>query len=456
MGSHTKFAAVVLAAGKGTRMRSRIPKVLHRVCGREMVAHAVHAAESAAIDHIVVVVPQEAQPIRNALGDAVQYAVQSEQLGTGHALMQARSALSGAQHILVMYGDVPLVLPETLARLMQRHRDANACATILTSSVVDPDGKGRIVRNAAGSIVGIVEQADADPDTLAIDEINCGMYCFRAEWLWSHLQALPPSSSGEIYLTDLIEVAAREPSSVAWVTSDDPHETMGVNDRIQLSEAEAVMRQRIRERWMLDGVTMPHPESVYIDHAATLGQDTTVLPNTHISGATLIGKNCRIGPNTLVEDSHIGDGCEVMSSVVRGSTLEMGVDVGPFSHIRDGARIESGVHIGTSAEVKNSRIGRHSKMGHFSYMGDATLGANVNIGAGAVTCNYDGIAKHETHIGDGAFIGCDTMLIAPISVGAGAITGAGAVLTKDVPRNARVAGVPAKPLPSKQDTLPGA
>lgn len=447
MALQNEFAAVALAAGKGERMRSRVPKPLHRVCGREMVALAVDAAIAADADDVVVVTPPDDGGFRAALGDRARYVAQPLPIGSGDALMRARDAVGGARNVLVMYGDVPLVLPGTLKRLMRRHIDAEACATILTSTAADPEGKGRVVRGAGGDIVKVVEQPDADEQTLAVREVNCGIYCFRAAWLWDNLAALSPSASGEVYLTDLIAVAAKQAPPVAWESSDDPDETMGVNDRAQLADAEAVMRDRIRRHWLLQGVTMPHPESVYIDHAATLGQDTIVMPNTHIVGAARIGSDCRIGPNSVIENSDIGDDCQVTASVVRDSTIDANVDVGPFSLIRRGAHIHSEAYIGFSSEVKNSRVGPRSKIGHFGYMGDATLGADVNIGAGTATCGYDGVSKHETHIGDGAFIGCDTMLVAPVAIGDRAYTGAGAVITKDVPDDALVFGVPAKARP---------
>lgn len=426
-------------------MKSRAPKPLHRVCGREMLLLVMDAVNDAGVDTAAVVVPQDAAPFRAALGDAALYATQSEPLGTGHAVSQARAALTGAANILVLYGDVPLIRAETLRRLMQRHAESEACVTIITSRLANPDGMGRIIRDrATGGIIAIVEERNADADTLAIREVNSGFYCFRADWLWQNLERLTPAPNGELLLTDLIQAAVAQGLSVESVESDDADETMGVNDRVQLARAEDVMRRRIRERWMLDGVTMPDASTVYIDRSVTLGQDTVVLPNTHILGHSAIGSGCRIGPNSIIENASIGDNCEVVSSVVRDSTLESGVDVGPFSHIRGGAHIESGVHIGTSAEVKNSRLGRDTKMGHFSYMGDATLGENVNIGAGAITCNFDGESKHETVIGKDAFIGSDTMLVAPVNVGDGAATGAGAVVTEDVPDGALVVGVPAR------------
>ena len=443
------YAAVVLAAGIGTRMKSDTPKALHRVCGREMLLLIVDAIRDAGIDTAATVVPPDDAPFRSALGDSTLYATQSQPLGTGHALLQAQAALKGARNVLALYGDAPLIRPATLKRLMRRHAESEACVTIITSRPANPDGMGRIIRedtghDDTGRITAIVEERNADAGTLAIREVNSGFYCFRADWLWQNLERLTPAPNGELLLTDLIQAAVAQGLSVESIASHDAHETMGVNNRVQLAQAESVMRQRIRERWMLAGVTMPDASSVYIDHAAVLGQDTTVLPNTHITGHTAIGSGCAIGPNAIIDNSTIGDDCEVVSSVVRDSTLERGVDVGPFSHIRGGAHIESSVHIGTSAEVKNSRLGRGTKMGHFSYMGDATLGENVNIGAGAITCNFDGDAKHETVIGKDAFIGSDTMLVAPVKVGEGAATGAGAVVTKDVPDGALAVGIPAR------------
>ena len=446
----TNYAAVLLAAGLGTRMRSRTPKALHRVCGREMVSLALSAAREAGLENAVVVTPPDDERFRAALGDDALYAAQSQPLGTGNALMQARSALKGVDNIVVLYGDTPLIKPRMLADMMRRHAESEASVTLLTSSAVNPDGMGRITRDADGNITAIVEHEYADDKTLAIREVNCGFYCFRAAWLWQNLERLQPSPNGEVSLTDLIEVAATLGMGVVSVSSDDPHEAMGVNNRVQLAEAEAVMRRRIRKRWMLAGVAMPDPSSVYIDFDVTLGQDTVVMPNTHIRGRTRIGDSCEIGPNAIIDNAIIGDGCTITASVVRDSMLENSVNVGPFSHIRGVSHIESGVHIGTSAEVKNSRLGRETKMKHFSAVGDADLGARVNIGAGAITCNFDGIAKHRTTIGRDAFIGSGTMLVAPVRIGEGAATGTGSVVTRDVAAGAFVAGMPARKVPARK------
>ena len=438
------YAGVILAAGMGTRMKSGTPKSLHRVCGLEMLRHVIDAVRGIGIGRIAVVVPPDSRPFCSALGDSVLYATQAEPLGTGHALLQARSVLDDANNILVLYGDTPLITSETLERLAQRHSKSDAHASIITSQSAEPQGMGRVVRNEGGEITAIIEERDADADTLAISEVNSGFYCFRAPWVWQNLERLAPAPNGELLLTDLIHAATLRGLKVSSITSDDPEEAMGVNNRIQLAQAEATMRRRILEHWMLNGVTIPDVSSVYVDRSVALGQDTTILPNTHILGNSTVGADCNLGPNAIIENSTIGDQCEVVSSVIRDSILDSSVDVGPFSYIRGGSHIESGVHIGTSAEVKNSRLGRGTKMGHFSYMGDATLGTDVNVGAGAITCNFDGVSKNETVIGKDAFIGSDTMLVAPVVIGEGAATGAGAVVTKDVPAGSTVVGVPAR------------
>lgn len=450
----TTYAAVALAAGAGTRMRSDMPKVLHRVCGREMACLALDAARDAGLQLRAVVLPRDGERVRAAVvanDPAALFATQREPLGTGDALLQARAALEeagGADNIVVVCGDAPLIRASTLAELMRHHAETEACVTILTARIDKPDGMGRIVRAADGGVAAIVEQEYADADTLALREVNSGAYCFQAAWLWRNLERLPAAPNGETLLTDLVAAAVSQGLWVEAVEAADPQEILGVNDRVQLAQAEAAMRRRIRERWLLAGVTMPDPASVYIDCAATLGRDTIVLPNTHITGDTHIGAGCEIGPNSIVDNSRIGEGCVVTASVVRDSALEEGVDVGPFSYIRGGSRIGRDVHIGASAEVKSSRLGQGAKMGHFSYMGDATLGAGVNVGAGTVSCNYDGADKHETLIGEDAFIGSGTMLVAPVRVGKGAATGAGAVVTRDVAAGVVVAGAPARALPN--------
>jgi bifunctional UDP-N-acetylglucosamine pyrophosphorylase/glucosamine-1-phosphate N-acetyltransferase len=301
-----------------------------------------------------------------------------------------------------------------------------------------------VVRGADGELLAVVEAAQATPEQLRLSEVNVGAYCFDAEWLWETLPRLPLSPKGEYYLTDTVAAAVAAGRRVAVVTTGDEVEAIGVNNRAQLAEAEAALRRRINEQWMLAGVTLLDPATTYIEPGVTLGPDTVVLPNTHLAGRTRVGAGCVLGPNTIVRDTAIGDRCRVECSVLEGATLADEVSVGPFAHLRSGARLERGVHMGNFGEVKNSTLGPGVKMGHFSYVGDATLGAGVNVGAGTITCNFDGVKKSPTTIGAGAFIGSDTLLVAPVTVGPGARTGAGAVVTKDVPPDSLAVGLPAR------------
>jgi len=305
-------------------------------------------------------------------------------------------------------------------------------------------GFGRILRDEGGLVVGIVEEAVATDTQKKIRELNCGVYCFDGHWLWPHLTQLPLSPKGEYYLTDLVAMAVAEGQAVEALKISDVTEVLGINDRTHLAQAEAVVRKRINERWMLEGVTLLDPTLIFIDATVRIGQDTIIYPNTYLQGATTIGRQCRLGPNTIVRNSTVGDGCTIEASVIEGAILEEDVDVGPFSHLRKGAHLATGVHVGNFGEVKNSYLGPGTKMGHFSYLGDATVGREVNIGAGTITCNFDGQRKHPTAIEDGAFIGSDTMLVAPVRVGAGAKIGAGSVVTHDIPPHSVAYGVPAR------------
>lgn len=439
------LSVVVLAAGLGTRMKSALPKMLHPVAGRPMILYSVDNARALGADAVVLVVGHGADRVKAAVGEGVEYALQPEPLGTGHAVMQAESLLRGrADTVLVCYGDMPLLRLESLAQLVQTHRDAGATLTMLTLLADDPMGFGRILRDADGQVQRIVEDALATPEQKRIRELNCGVYCFRSDWLWKSLPKLQKSPKGEYFLTDLVEIAVAEREPVSTVTTEDAEQMLGINDRTHLARAEAVARQRIAERHMLNGVTILDPNTTYIDADVEIGADTVVLPNTHLQGHTRIGGGCRIGPNTIVRDSRIGSRCEVEASVVEEATLEDEVDVGPFAHLRKGAHLARGVHMGNFGEVKNSYLGPGTKMGHFSYLGDAEVGADVNIGAGTITCNYDGQRKHKTVIEDSAFIGSDVMLVAPVRIGARSKIGAGAVVTHDVPPDSVAYGVPAR------------
>jgi bifunctional UDP-N-acetylglucosamine pyrophosphorylase/glucosamine-1-phosphate N-acetyltransferase len=441
-----KISAVILAAGQGTRMRSELPKVLHLLAGKPLAWHALEAARQVTGERPVMVVGHGAEAVRRALGeDAAEYVLQSPQLGTGHAVLQAEAVLKErAELVLVTYADMPLVTPATLRRLVAAHRAQEGPITMLTVTADDPRGFGRVVREANGRVLEIVEEAQATPEQLAIRELNTGLFCFSADWLWPALHRIQLSPKGEYYLTDLAGLAVADGLPVKALVADDPLEVIGINTRLHLAEAEALLRRRINQAWMLQGVTMINPEATYIEPGVTIGNDTVLWPNTYLRGDTQIGAGCEVGPNTIILDSQVGDACTILASVLEGATVEDHVEIGPFARLRKGAHLAQGVHMGNFGEVKNSYLGPGAKMGHFSYLGDATIGPEVNIGAGTITCNFDGTRKHPTEIGEGAFIGSDTMLVAPVKVGEGARTGAGSVVTRDVPPYSLAVGVPAR------------
>jgi bifunctional UDP-N-acetylglucosamine pyrophosphorylase/glucosamine-1-phosphate N-acetyltransferase len=441
-----RLAAVILAAGQGTRLKSTLSKVLHPVAGRPLVSYAIETAEALVDVKPVLVVGRGSEAVRQVVGDRVTFVEQEEQLGTGHATLQARPALRGhSDLVMVTYADMPLLTVETLARLPEQQKQNSGPLTILTLLHDDPRGFGRVIRDETGAVMQVVEEAVATPEQLAIRTLNAGVYCFDADWLWDRVDQIPLSMpKGEYYLPDLIGMAVSEQLRVDTVVTADADQTIGINTRIHLAEAEQALRRRINARWMLAGVTMVDPLTTYIEPGVTIGQDTTIWPNTHLRGQTTIGAHCVLGPNTVVEDSQIGDGCRVLASVLERAVMEEDADIGPFSHLRPGARIGPGAHVGNFAEVKNAVLGSGVRMGHFSYIGDADVGSDANIAAGTITCNFDGTSKHRTVIGADAFIGSDTMLVAPVEVGPGARTGAGSVVTRDVPAGALAYGVPAR------------
>lgn len=436
---------IILAAGKGTRMHSRLPKILHPIGGRPMVEYALEAARQASSLRPVLVIGHQAAAIRAALGDQAEYVEQTEQHGTGHAVMQAQALLEGqAEQVIVSNADLPLLTGETLTALAEAHAKGKAVITLLTLKQKNARGFGRIKR-LKGKPVAIIEEAEATPKQLLIDELNVGAYCFNAKWLWAALTKLKPSAKkGEYYLTDLLAIAVKQAKKIHNLELQDPTEAIGINTREHLAEAEYALRQRINRHWMLAGVTIQDPHTTYIEPGVALGQDTTILPNTMLMAGTQVGEDCVIGPNTTISDSRVGNHCRIQAAVVEHAIIENDVEIGPFAHLRKGAHLEDGVHVGNFGEIKNSRLAPGVKMGHFSYIGDATIGKNVNIGAGTITANYDGQNKNPTVIEDGVFIGSDTMLVAPLHIGKGARTGAGAVVTKDVPPHTVVAGVPAR------------
>jgi|YNPNPStandDraft_1061719.scaffolds.fasta_scaffold00383_23 bifunctional UDP-N-acetylglucosamine pyrophosphorylase/glucosamine-1-phosphate N-acetyltransferase len=442
-----KIAAVILAAGQGTRMRSNIPKVLHPLAGKPMIDYSLEAVQSVTGQAPLVVIGHGAEAVEQAIGDRARCVVQQPQLGTAHAVQTAAPLLQGScDLLLVTAADMPLISPQTYQRLIETQKNNTGALTMLSVELADPHGFGRVVRNADGTVKCIVEEAQATPDQLTIRELNTAIYCFDAEWLWSALSQIKVSPKGEYYLTDAIGIATDAGLTVQAIRLENPEEAIGINTRAHLAEAEAVLRRRINLRWMLEGVTIVDPATTYIEADVQIGQDTVIWPNTYLRGKTVIGQNCVVGPNTMIEDCQIGDDCTILATVMEQAVVENHVEIGPYGHLRKGAHLAEGVHMGNFGEVKNSYLGPGVKMGHFSYIGDATIGKDVNIGAGTITCNFDGVRKHRTVIGENTFIGSDTMLVAPLTIGANAKTGAGAVVTHDVPDNTVVVGVPARPL----------
>ena len=433
------LTAVILAAGEGVRMRSRRPKVLHELCGRRLISYPISAAAAVGA-RLVVVIGRDAGQVGEAV-KAVNDAVlveQKERRGTGHALLQARGACpEDAGVILVLPGDMPLLSEATLRRLVAHHRETGAAATLLTAELPDPTGYGRVVREH-GKPVAIVEHRDATPAQRAIREIGTSTYCFDARHLWPALSRVTSrNQQGEYYLTDVIAILRQAGYAVEAVTVDDPREGLGVNDRRQLAELTAVMRRRILDRLMVEGVTVLDPASTYVDDTVEIGADSVLYPGVILEGRTTVGVECVVGAGSHVSGSRIGDRVTLRPyCVLSDATVEDDASLGPFCHLRPLSHVGPGAKIGNFVELKKSRIGRGAKVPHLSYVGDATLGADVNFGAGAITCNYDGAAKHETVVGAGAFIGTNSSLVAPITVGDGAYVGAGSVITRDVPAGA--------------------
>ncbi len=441
-----KVAAVLLAAGQGTRMKSNLPKVLHSLAGKPMLWHTLQALNQAATEKPVVIVGHEASQVIEFVGDAADCVLQEPQLGTGHAAMQAGPVLEGkSDYVIVTYADMPLLRGQAFQQLVETQKKNGGPISMLTVVAEDPRGFGRIVRNDDGTVAAIVEEYVATPEQKSIKELNVGAYCFSADWLWDALGRIQKNPhKGEYYLTDTIELAAREGLAVQALIHDDLLETIGINTRVHLAEAEAVLRRRINQELMLAGVTMIDPDSTYVEAGVAIGMDTLVMPNTYIQGSTTIGEGCEIGPNAHIRNSRIGNRCKVFMSVMESAQLEDDVDVGPFARLRKGAHLMDHVHMGNFGEVKDSTLGPGVKMGHFSYIGNATIGANTNIGAGTITCNFDGKKKHATEIGEDVFIGSDSMLVAPLKIGDRSRTGAGAVVTKNVPEDTLVVGMPAR------------
>ena len=446
-----KIDVVILAAGMGTRMKSDIPKVLHPLLGKPMVEYIFDAVRDICEDPPLVVVGNHADLVMETLGAKARYVVQEPQLGTAHAVQCARENLRGKSDIvLVANSDFPLITAQTYALLVRTHQESGSKLTLSTVISDEPRGFARILRDGKGHIVAIVEDKDATLQQKKINELNSNPYCFDAEWLWEALDRVEKSTVGEYYLTDLVGIASKSGQPVGSIEIKDNRESIGINNRVHLAEATKVIQQRINRTWMLAGVTMIDPDKVFIDDTVTLGRDTVLYPEVYLRGESAVGEGCQIGPSVILEDTTVGNRCKLLFAMLESAKLEDDVDMGPFGHLRRGAHLDDHVHMGNFGEVKNSYLAPGVKMGHFSYIGDAHIGRNVNIGAGTVTCNFDGEGKFRTEVGEDAFIGSDTMLVAPVKIGRGAKTGAGSVVTHDVPEGSVVVGVPAKEIKSKQ------
>ncbi|MFK9119985.1 bifunctional UDP-N-acetylglucosamine diphosphorylase/glucosamine-1-phosphate N-acetyltransferase GlmU [Peribacillus castrilensis] len=430
--------AIILAAGQGTRMKSKLYKVLHPVCGKPMVQHVIDQVNQLQIEDIVTVIGHGAEKVQEQLGDSCKYALQEQQLGTAHAVMQAESVLSAKSGTtLVICGDTPLIKAETMKELIALHEQSQAKATILTAYADNPAGYGRVLRGEGGLVEKIVEHKDASEEERYVKEINTGTYCFDNQALFSALQKVSNENvQGEYYLPDVIEILKEEGEVVTAFQSSEFEETLGVNDRVALSQAEQILRKRINEKHMRNGVTIIDPLTTFIEADVQIGQDTVINPGSFIKGKSIIGQDCLIGPNTEISDCEIGDGTEVLQSVVHESSIGSFVKIGPFAHVRPQSDIKDSVKIGNFVEIKKTVFGKGSKASHLSYIGDAEVGENVNIGCGSITVNYDGKNKYLTKIEDNVFIGCNSNLVAPVTVGEGAYVAAGSTITQDVPQQA--------------------
>lgn len=440
--------AIILAAGKGTRMRSSLPKELHPLAGRPMLLRILETVARAGFAHPVIVVSPGKDEIGRVVGDRATYAVEEKPRGTGDAARVGLDALPpSVRDVLIVHGDEPLIQAETYREMLACRAETGAAVVLLTTHAQELRGFGRVIRRRDGRVSALLQEADLAPEQQAISEVNLGAYVISTAFLRAHLPGLRPHPpKGEYYLTDLIGEAVAAGERVEAITVPGGEAIMGINDLSHLEQATRAIYRAKALRLMADGVTILDSASTFVEDGVRIGAGTILSPFTIIEGETVIGENCMIGPSAHIVASRIGDRCRIHSSTVRDSSLADDVQVGPYAHLRGGAEIGAGCTIGTHAEIKGSRLGAGSKMHHFGYVGDAEIGANVNIGAGVVTCNFDGRIKHRTVVGDGAFLGSDTMLRAPVTIGENAATGAGSVVTHDVPANTTVAGVPARPL----------
>lgn len=427
---------LILAAGKGTRMKSDLPKVLHKVNGKPMLHKILDVVNFLQPEENILILGYKREEILSTLENC-SYVVQEEQLGTGHAILQAKEKLKDYRgDIMVLCGDTPLLREETLQQLYQYHKEQKAVTTVLTAIYENPFGYGRIIKKDE-KVLGIVEEKEATEEQKKIQEVNAGVYCFDSQELWKALSKINnKNEKGEYYLTDVLSIQSMEGKTVLSYELKDSQEILGVNSKVELAEANQVLRQRKNKQLMEDGVILLDPSITYVEEDVKIGQDTVLAPTVILQGKTIIGKKCEILGNTRIIDSQLGDNIVVESSVIEESILEDGVTMGPFAHLRPKAHLKKKVHIGNFVEVKKSVLEEGVKAGHLTYLGDAHIGERTNIGAGTITCNYDGVNKFPTNIGKDVFIGSDSMLVAPVNIGENALIGAGSVITKDVPENA--------------------
>ena len=433
----TDISTIILAAGTGCGLKTEKEKVLYEVCGKPMACWVYDQAEKIHSDNILTVIGNNSEQIKKALGESKAYVIQEQQLGTGHAVRVALEHTPESGIIVVLCGDAPLITAETLSYAIQHHVNSRNAATVITACVSDPHGYGRIVRGEKGEVLGIVEEKDAGEHQKEIKEINSGLYCFDGALLREVIMSLDTdNAAGQYYLTDTISLLLENGYTVGTYKINDASEITGINNMVALARAEKIMRQRINTKHMLSGVCIIDPENTYISDGCTIGADTVILPGTIIGPGCTIGKSCHIGPNSNIKGSVIGDCCEINSSTIADSTVGNGVNMGPYAYVRPGSTICDNVKVGDFVEVKNSTVGEGTKIAHLTYVGDSDVGKNVNFGCGTVTVNYDSKKKHRTTIGDGAFIGCNTNLVAPVKVGNSAYTAAGSTITEDVPEDA--------------------
>lgn len=431
------FTSVILAAGMGTRMKSKMPKVLHKVCGKPLSKWVIDASKAAGADKVCAVVGHKAETVKEVLGDVCEFALQAEQKGTGHAVMQAIDVIKNSKgEVVILNGDTPLITAETINKAIEYHKNNGNQATVITAILDDATGYGRIVRDNDGSVLKIVEQKDASKEEKKINEVNSGMYVFDAQSLVYALDKITPNNAqGEYYLTDTLEILLSAGKKIGGYAISDNDEIRGINDRVQLNEAEKIMQKRINEYHMRNGVTMRNPESVYIEDGVEIGNDTEIFQNVTIKSGTKIGSDCVIGSGSMLDRAVIHDGVDVLSSVILESEVDEGTHVGPFAYIRPNCHVGKEVKVGDFVELKNSNIDDGTKISHLTYIGDSDVGKRVNFGCGTVTCNYDGKKKYRTTIGDDCFVGCNTNFVSPINVGDGVYIAAGSTITEDIPEN---------------------